>query len=248
MASPPRTDPDEFVPLPAVGRRITVQRKVRLRDVTASGRLRLDALAGYLQDVAGDDVDDAGLVGAWVLRRLVLALGDLPQLRDEVSLTTFCSGYGSRWAERRTIVTVAGRVAVEAVALWVYVDEEGRSTPLRDWFFDQYWDAAGGRKVTSRLRLSAHPPPDAATRAWPLRVTDVDVLAHINNAASWAAVEDELARRCPGRSLVRAEMEYRAAVDLDDAVALRSVLRPDGLDCWLTCGDDARTAAVVTVR
>jgi acyl-ACP thioesterase len=247
MASPLRIDPDEFVPLPAVGRRITVRRTVRLRDVTASGRLRLDALAGYLQDVAGDDVDDAGLVGAWVLRRLVLAFGDLPTLRDEVELTTFCSGYGSRWAERRTIVTVAGRASVEAVALWVYVDSEGRSMRLRDWFFDQYREAAGDRRVTSRLRLPGRPPPDCAVRAWPLRVTDVDVLAHVNNAASWAAVEDELERRCPGRALVRAEMEYRAPVDLGDAVVLCSALRSDALECWLTCGDDVRTTAIVSV-
>jgi acyl-ACP thioesterase len=248
MVSAPQIDPDEFVPLPAVGRRVTVRRQVRLRDVTASGRLRLDALAGYLQDVAGDDVDDAGLVGAWVLRRLALAIGDLPTFRDEVALTTFCSGYGSRWAERRTIVTVAEQAAVETVALWVYVDDGGRSVPLRDWFFDRYREAAGNRRVTSRLRLPAHPPADSARRAWPLRVTDVDVLAHVNNAASWAAVEDELARRCPGRVPVRAEMEYRAPVDLDDPVTLRSVLHADQLDCWLTSGDDVRTAAVVTVR
>ena len=134
------------------------------------------------------------------------------------------------------------------MALWVYVDREGRSVPLRDWFFDVYRNAADDRLVTSRLRLPAHPPAGAAVRAWPLRVTDVDVFAHVNNAASWAAVEDELARRCPERALVRAEMEYRAPVDLDDPVELRSVLRPDGLDCWLTRGDAVRTAAVVGTR
>ena len=37
---------------------------MRLADVTPGGRLRLDALARYLQDVAGDDVDDAGITGA----------------------------------------------------------------------------------------------------------------------------------------------------------------------------------------
>ncbi len=221
---------------------------MRLRDVTTSGRLRLDALAGYLQDVASDDVDDAGLVGAWVLRRLVLELGDLPMLRDDVTLTTFCSGYGSRFAERRTTVMVADRVAVEAVALWVYVDEAGRSAPLRDWFFDHYRDAAGGRRVTSRLRLPAHPPADAAVRPWPLRVTDLDVLDHVNNAASWAAVEDELATRRPGFRVQRAEMEYRAPVDLGDPVELRSVLRDGTVQCWLTSGDEVRTAARILTR
>ena len=237
-------DPAEFVPLPDAGRRVIRSRRVRLSDVTVTGRVRLDALARYLQDVAADDVDDAGLPGAWVLRRLVVALGDPPRFRDEVHLTTFCSGIGSRFAERRTTVVVGERVAVEAVALWVYVDEAGRPTPLEDWFFDHYGVAAAGRRVTSRLR---HPRPaaDCERRPWPLRVTDVDVLDHVNNAASWAAVEDELDRRAPARPIARAEMEYRAAVDLGEQIELCTAPGTDPLACWLACADEVRTSAQV---
>jgi len=240
----PDVDPEEFRPLPATGRRFTRERYVRLGDVTSQGRVRLDALAGYLQDVAADDVDDAGLVGAWVLRRLVLALGEPPRYRDAVMLTTFCSGSGSRFAERRTALSVEGRVAVEAVALWVYVDEAGRPAPLRDWFFDLYGEAAAGRHVRSRLR---HPPPTpgAPARSWPLRVADIDVLDHVNNAASWTAVEDELGRRHPTRHLTRAEMEYRQPVDLEEAIELRTSVEADGLACWLTHDDEVRTSARV---
>ena len=45
-----------------------------------------------------------------------------PRFGDVVELTTFCSGYGSRFAERRTSVTIDGQPAIEAVALWVSVD------------------------------------------------------------------------------------------------------------------------------
>ena len=141
-------------------------------------------------------------------------------------------------------MVVGERVAVEAVALWVYVDDAGRPTPLQDWFFDSYGVAAGGRRVTSRLR---HPRPDPACerRRWPLRVTDVDVLDHVNNAASWAAVEDELERRAPDRPIARAEMEYRAAVDLGERIELRTARGSDPLSCWLMGADDVRTSARV---
>ncbi len=237
--------PDEFVALPDGGRRVTRERMVGLSDTSTSGRLRLDALARYLQDVARDDVNDAGLVGNWVLRRVALALGDVPRIGERVSLTTFCSGYGSRWAERRTTVATDERIAVEVVSIWVYVDDAGRPAPLRDWFFDQYAAAAGGRRVSPRLRHGPPPERGADRRVWPLRVTDLDVLAHVNNAASWAAVEDELGRRQPGRRVVRAEMEYRAPVDLDDPVELRTLTGPDTMACWLTCGDEVRTSALV---
>ena len=40
----------------------------------------------------------------------------------------------------------------------------------------------------------------------------------MNNTASWHAVEEELARWAPGRRLLGAEIEYRAPVDVDDAL------------------------------
>ena len=47
-------------PLPSQGRTFTARRRVRLTDMDARGRLRLDAVARFLQDVAIDDVDETG--------------------------------------------------------------------------------------------------------------------------------------------------------------------------------------------
>jgi len=237
----------EFAELPPGGREIVRTRRVRLGDVTIGGRVRLDALARYLQDIAADDVDDAGVEGAWVMRRMAFRIVRMPRFRDDIELRTFCSGTGGRIAERRTTVRTGGEDAVEAVALWVYLDERGRPAPLEDWFFDLYGTAAAGRRVSGRLRHGG-PPAGAASRLWPLRTTDFDVLAHVNNAASWAAVEDELARLAPDRRVSAGEIEYRAAVDPGDTVELRSVLAADRLSCWLVSGGSVRTSALVRFR
>jgi acyl-ACP thioesterase len=234
----------EFVECPAGGRQVEAVRKARLGDVSASGRLRLDALAAYLQDVAADDVDEVGIPGAWVLRRVVLRFGDLPRFRDEVRLVTFCSGTGSRWAERRTTAFVGDRVAAESVALWVYIDESGRPAPLEEWFRRHYAVAAGDRKVSGRLRHGP-PPHDADRRAWPLRAADFDVLNHANNAVAWQAVEDEIARSAKGRRLVAAEIEYRAPIDPGDEPQLVTSVEPERLRCWLMCNDEVRVSAEV---
>jgi len=247
--------PEEFVDSPPGGRRVTRTRAVRLADVTASGRIRLDALARYLQDVAADDGDEIGLggAGAWVLRRAALSFDELPRFRDTLELTTFCSGVGPRWAERRTTIRIAGRTppdsAVESAAVWVYVDGAGRPTTLEPWFHEHYGASADGRRVSGRLGLPA-PLSEANARAWPLRSADFDVLGHVNNAVAWTAVEDELARLAlrgggPERRLAGATIEYRAAIDPGDAPELVSSIAPGLLSCWLRCAGDVRTAALV---
>src|SRR6478672_9106154 len=107
-------DPDSFlflmpvdpllIPVPVRGRRFVGHRTVRLADASPAGRLRLDAVARHLQDVADDDARDAGLGqdGTWVVRRTVVEVHRAPVFREALELTTFCSGVGSRWAERRT--------------------------------------------------------------------------------------------------------------------------------------------------
>ncbi len=233
----------EFLPPPERGRRFVRQRRVRLGDVNTANRLRLDAIARYLQDVAGDDVDDidVNLDGAWVTRRTGLLVTRFPRYGESVELTTFCSGTGGHWAERRTTLAVDGTPIVDAVAIWVYVDRAGRPARLGDWFFDHYGEAADGRKVSGRLRLP-QPPDQVAARPWPLRTTDFDPLGHMNNAAHWNAVEDELARLAPERAPASAELEYRAAIEPDDPVELRSTLDDDLLRVWLTVGGETRSA------
>ncbi len=236
---------NEFVSLPERGRRYEHARTVRLGDVTTSGRLRLDALVRYLQDIAGDDVRDAGIDAPWVMRRIGFEIGDLPSFGDTVGLVTFCSGTGPRIAERRTTVAVDGRVAAEAVAVWVYVDAaSGRPAPLEDWFFDLYGEAAAGRRVSGRLRLPA-PSSDATSREWPLRVSDFDVLGHVNNAAYWEPIEDELARVANGRRIVAAELEHKTPVEPGESLDVRTVVDADSLSVWLTSGDTVRSAARV---
>ncbi len=247
MVAPSSPAPDDLVPVPGVGRRFETSRRVRLADADQHGRLRLDAVARLLQDVGNDDFADAGLdPGApWVARRTVVWSPTWPRLGDRLAVTTFCGGLGSRWGERRSSLrSESGDGRVEVASLWVYLGVDGdRPTRLPDWFLDTYGEAALGRTVAARL---SHPGPaaTASSRPWPLRATDLDVLRHVNNAATWQAVEDEAARR--GVVPVRAELEYGAALEPTDDVALVSSDEPDGgFRLWLTVDNKVRASALV---
>jgi Acyl-ACP thioesterase len=73
--------PDAFLPLPEAGRVFTGGYPIRRTDVTPRGRLRFDALARYLQDVAEDDIAETGLREPydWLVRRYAITIRGYPQ-------------------------------------------------------------------------------------------------------------------------------------------------------------------------
>jgi acyl-ACP thioesterase len=210
-----------LLPRPRTGRTFTTNRRVRLSDTTTGGALRLDALARYIQDVASDDARETMTASylAWVVRRTLLVIDQPPRSEEECELTTWCSGYGGRWAERRTSIVGADGGRCESAVLWVATDPETAApSRLPDEFHAAYDEAAAGRRVTARLQ-HADPPSTAARIDWRFRAADLDRLGHVNNAAFWVAVEEHLAATAR-RSSLRAELEYREPVPPGAALQL----------------------------
>lgn len=232
-----------LVPLPDEGRRFTTRRRVRWGDADPAGRLRLDAVARYLQDLANDDSRDAGIASTrWVVRSTAIEVAVPVGVGEELTLTTFASGIGAGWAERRTVLAGHRGGRVEAASTWVCVDEAGRPSRLGADFLAVYGATAGGRRVPVRLRNPA-PAPEAERRPWPLRSTDLDGLGHVNNAATWEPVEDELARL--GVVPAAAFLEHGAGIGPADRVELASAPVGATVAVWLLVGDEVRASVVV---
>ncbi len=204
--------PELLAPVPGV-RTFTQARRPGFADCAPSGRTRLDALACWLQDVAYADVEDAGLACAavWVVRRTRICVSRFPRFGERFELTTFCSGLGRMWAERRTdVVSPDGDGAdVRAVSLWVHLDaEQLRPAPLTAAEVQTYGGAPTERRVSARLRHPVAPAAGAAEWRWAFRATECDLAHHVNNAAYWQPIEEELlAAADPER--IDVELEYR---------------------------------------
>jgi len=169
----------------------------------------------------------------WVVRRTMIRVDEPCRLNETIGLTTFCTGSGRSWAERRTSIVGDAGGSIEAVSLWVQIDvDSGRPARLGDEFLACYGEAAAGRVVSSKLSLPG-PPSDARHGNWSFRATDLDPFDHVNNAAQWSLLEslDEFADR---RGV--AELEYLAPVGLGTMELLVA-----GTSAWLLVGD--RTAS-----
>jgi acyl-ACP thioesterase len=212
---------DPGIPVPTTGRTFSATRRVRLADVDRNGRIRLDAIAGLLQDVAIEDVHETGWgtpAHLWFVRRIRIDI-DVPFVQDrEIELVTWCSGLAAIAAGRRWSLQGdrGGRAEVDSV--WIHLGPDQR--PLRIEGFDIYGESTGGRHVSTKLDLPDL-PDRTSTVGWPLRASDIDVHGHVNNAIHWQAVEHALAasRLDPIRPL-SAELDYREPLDLGDEVEL----------------------------
>ncbi|HEX5924815.1 MAG TPA: acyl-ACP thioesterase domain-containing protein [Baekduia sp.] len=238
------SDFDEIVTYPGTGRRFEQSLAVGLADAAPSGRVRLDALARWLQDVALADVVDAGLGEAalWVVRRTRLAVTRFPRFGETATVATFCSGIGRMWAQRRTTVATSGGGLVEAVALWVHLDPASlRPIPFSDEELEIYSVSAAGREIKARLRHRG-PPEEAASRAWHFRSSELDVADHINNAAYWAVLEDELLAG-PEPAAIDVELEFRTPAQPGE-----HVVRSAGAQRWVLAADGAVHASFLLDR
>ncbi len=232
---------EQLLDRPSSGRVFDAIRRVRLADASAGGRLRLDACARYLQDIANDDSRDAGSPNptAWVARRTVIRVEQFPQYLDMTSLATWCSGLGSRWAERRYSVLGAdgSTGCIHASTLWVHIDMNTmRPIPVPVGFAEQFGAAASGRIVSARLHLSSRPPANELlyVQPWPLRFVDFDVLGHVNNSVYWAIVEEQLARLRQVRAPFTVTLEHRHAIDPGSEVTVTVSDTEGGFDLWVT--------------
>jgi acyl-ACP thioesterase len=141
------------------------------------------------------------------------------------------------WAERRTTITRTdddgegdGEPAVEAVALWVHLDPETlRPSRLTDAEAAAYGvDPEHQRRVTARLR---HPAPgqEAERGAWHFRAAELDLAGHVNNAAYWAVLEEELVTGAEDPTSIDVEIEYRNPAQPGHKALLR-----EGQWRWIT--------------
>jgi acyl-ACP thioesterase len=228
----------EYVEFPG-GRIFERRMRPGIADANGAGRCRLDAIARWLQDVAYEDLVDAGFEGegAWIVRRTRIRVEAFPRFGEDLLIQTFCSGIGRFSAERRT--TIAGEGAsVETVALWICLDPEaGRPMRFPPEFIAAYEESAGGRDANVRLR-HPDPPESAVSERWDFRATEMDPAGHVNNSHFWVPLEEELAAG-PEPESIDAEVEYR-----DPAQPGRAELLRAGSSYWLASGGSLHASLV----
>ena len=240
---------DPGIPVPSHGRTFSARRRVRLADVDPRGRVRLDALARLLQDVAIDDVQETGWgtpSHLWFVRRIRIDIHE-PFLQDrEVELVTWCSGLAAIAAGRRWSLTGDGGGHAEVDSVWIHLGPDQR--PARIEGFGIYGEATGGRSVSTKLELP-DPPAEAPLAAL--------ASACDRHRSARASEQRDLlaggrARACLGRSrsgaAARGGARLPRPIDAGDEIDLVTAVDERGVIVGLRASGGVRAVARVEGR
>ncbi|WP_161893896.1 acyl-[acyl-carrier-protein] thioesterase [Gordonia spumicola] len=243
--------------------------RVRTGDIDQEMRVRLDGLARYLQDVANDNIavtDFADTDPFWIIRRTVIDVFEPLTWPSDFRVERWCGAFSTRWTDMR--VTIRGTAQtnrfnpeprpgghVETNAFWINMTESGMPARISDTAMRTLTEMTDEHRLRWKAMNPGEAPPasdvDLPDREHVLRVTDFDPFRHLNNAAYFAAVEDELVDHLdlldgPHRAVI----EYLRPVTPGVPITVRRQRLDDCLLLWLLIpGDDDAlvTAASVSV-
>lgn len=231
--------------------------RVRTGDVDQEMRVRLDAVARYLQDVANDNIEVTDFHATdpfWIVRRTIIDVIRPISWPADVTAQRWCGALSTRWTNMRVRLTAEHETnrfnpeprepgLIETEAFWINVNDQGMPSRLTDDAFEML----SSMTDVHRLRWKSMNPetaPAAADVALPdrehvLRSTDFDPFKHLNNAAYLEAVEDELQDH---RDLVdvphRAVIEYLRPIVPGTRITVRRVREPGRLLMWMLIDDE----------
>ena len=120
---------------------------------------------------------------------------------------------------------------IESEAFWININRE---TQMPSRIADDFLEGLHKTTSVERLRWKGYLKPggreDAAEiHEFPVRVTDIDLFDHMNNAVYWSVIEDYLASHSELLDApLRTTIEHEAPVALGDKLEIISHVYPPG--------------------
>lgn len=214
------------------------KRRIRVADCDSRGKLRVDAIARYLQDIGYDDTEDIGVGdgGLWVARSIEMDFSGItkwPNRNEFIGLSTFCSGIGHAFAQRCVDIKSKSNESIRTLTVWVSIDERGKPTQVPSWLAQAYPFA---EKIKSKRTLEVIDPQqefDGTIVDWPLRASDLDINNHANNSVAFDALY-ESAQIMDVKQPKQVRIEYHHPLGVGDNTNIFMRQSDFGFEAWLT--------------
>lgn len=242
---------------PTVGAPFQTGWPVRYGDTDRDQRVRLDAVARYLQDIGFehlDAVEDGDTHRGWVVRRTVIDVLKPLHFGEQVTLRRWCSALSNRWCNMRVQISGSNGGLVETEGFLIHFGtESGVPARMSDRFMAPMLASTTEHRLRWKAALTDPMPaagePGVSELAFPLRVADIDLLDHVNNAVYLSAIEELLAGH---PDLIagahRVVVEYAKPLQPGENVRLLGRRTGSALDVWIVVEGEPRAVSRITPR
>lgn len=162
---------------------------VRYDECDCDGLLTPPAFVRYMQELAARDAEDAHLSGDgyWVVKRTMVAFAAPVSVHTELTLKTYGLGFtritAQRGYEARLTADPLAEPVIAARTLWVYLDAQGRPARLPP-ETASIWLPDGPLAPQPDAPFPAFPASEPGKIPALVRFSHVDLMRHLNNAAS----------------------------------------------------------------
>jgi medium-chain acyl-[acyl-carrier-protein] hydrolase len=164
---------------------------VKSYDVDCTGRLNLQSLLSYFQEIAGnhathlgvgyEDLRQRGLF--WVLSRIKIRISRMPAWSEVISLATWPKGVDKLFALRDfRMLDVHNNTLVTATTAWLLLDRERNRPQRMDVLPVDIYDFEADHAISDVLDKLKHEYVLAPHHERRIMVSDLDVNYHVNNA------------------------------------------------------------------
>lgn len=192
--------------------------RVRFDEAGPDGRLRSSGYLRYAQDLAwihseshGFDREWYATRGlTWLVRAVELDIVSEVTYGSELVVSTEVVGFRRVWARRRSEFHAPGTERPLAIAMtdWVLLNARGAPTRVLEEIVNVFVEPAVG---FTPMRLDLPPAPaDAGTYPIAVRRSEIDPMAHVNNAAYLDYLDEQLLTGSPPTASLDVPRRYRA--------------------------------------
>jgi acyl-ACP thioesterase len=199
-------------------RRIERAYRVRFDEAGPDGNLRSSGYLRYAQDLAWIHSEGAGFGRewygdrglTWLVRAVELDILSEASYGSELVVSTEVVGFRRVWARRVSEFHAAGSERAGAVVItdWVLLNARGAPTRVPKEIFDAFVEP---QPEFTPLRIDLPATPEGAgTHQLTVRRSELDPMAHVNNAAYVDYLDEQLLARTRARRPLKVPRRYRA--------------------------------------
>jgi medium-chain acyl-[acyl-carrier-protein] hydrolase len=233
--------------------------KIHSYEMDSQGRVSLQALCNYLQEIAGNHAQELGVSVqtlfkqnlTWVLSRLHVEINKYPFWKDAVVIETWPFGVEGKYALREFILqNREGSEIGRATTSWMLLDIVKRRPVTIPDFIKDLRPSEPRRALPDGFEKLPLPVDISLHKEFEVRLDDLDINNHVNNVSyiEWAVetIPKEIWQR---KRVHRLEISYRAESRYGDRIVSQTQqLTHQGPICFLhrlSRDSDGKELAVV---